>query len=743
MLELAEEAEGDPHLRSAPIASPDFYRRARVLVTGALARNTKLILVMCALGALAGAAASKLLTPSYIAASQIYVDPRGLPGTDKDSATAGQDSNGFINYVETLSLIMTSRSVLERVVKSEKLNLDDEFTGGGGLAPLFGSTSSVGDATDAAVRTLATRISVHRPERTSIIDLSVKSRDPQKAARLANAVAQAFIDVQSAMQSDSAHKATVSLDGRLQSLRAAVMTAEKKIEDYKAQNGLVSTHDQLVSEQQLAEVNQQLTLARVREQQARSRYDLIQAARRRGGDIGSIAVDLNLATIAPLRAQQGEARQKLADLLAELGPRHPLIRDAEARVSEAKRAVDEELARVAEAGRSDYLKSQQDVATLSKQLEDLQTQNLAGRQASVELRDLERTADAARNVYELFVTRSRQTGDIQQVDADAPSVKIISAASEPNRRAFPPGLSVMASGGLLLGFALGVLLAAWQERSVKVEAIGKEPAAPLLPSVAAREEPNFEETPTSAVRSPQRRRGAPADQPPFFVVSVRSGLGRPQHRRPLEELDLLQLDLPMLQETSEEPELDRVFAAFENDRRRGKRGANLRRIAVIGENSSGLRSALAVKLALRAHVDGARVALFDASTSSDRLTRAVRRGTNTAIPAEPFIETVNGVQLSLPKCFDSPFGRVTASRMDRYLQEAMDAKIDVLIFDGPDKRQDAAQRMLEAVDDIILLDTSSLPFDDEARLAWLGPALGKVRAVVSFASVSDLRVMVS
>ena len=200
MLDYGQTVDQSPGARPAPEGALRSYLAAFSMAAGLFARNAALILAVAAACAIAGFGLSKLLTPRYVATAQIYIDPHGLPGVDKEGTPQGEDSNGFINFVESQSLVLTSRIVLERVVASEKLDRDDEFVGAPSLwSHLFASAPQgakpAADNVDAAVAALASRIAVHRPERTFVIDLSVRSRDPEKAARLANAVANAFIEI--------------------------------------------------------------------------------------------------------------------------------------------------------------------------------------------------------------------------------------------------------------------------------------------------------------------------------------------------------------------------------------------------------------------------------------------------------------------------------------------------------------------------------------------------------------------
>jgi uncharacterized protein involved in exopolysaccharide biosynthesis len=755
MLEYDQTVDEAPGARSAPQGPTGSYLALLSQLSGLFARNTALILAVAALCAVAGFGVSKILTPRYTASVQIYVDPHGLPGVDKEGTPLAEDSNGFINFVESQSLVITSRIVLEHVVASEKLDRDDEFVGAPSLwTRFFGAPQArpTEDGVNAAVAALASRISVHRPERTFIIDLSVRSRDPEKAARLANAVANAFIEVQSTIRSDSARQTTTSLGARLETLRAELLTAEKKVEDFKAQNGLVGMRDQTVTEQQLRDMNQQITVARTRVEEARTRYDQIQAARGRGGDVGALAVGLNLPSLGALRAQQAEAQQKLADLSAELGPRHPLVKDAQARVNEANHAVDAELARFAQSVRNEYSRAKELEASLNRQLDSLKEQSLANDQTSVGLRDLQREAEAARNVYELFVTRSRQTGDIQQVDAHAPNMRIISMASPPKDRSFPPSASLLGGAGFVFGLIAGFAAAAFRERRYGAistdeprDALQRAPARAEVSEVAEpappKQTPAKQKAPLRLpFRALGRTRPARSAKPAVIAITERTWLECREQKQSVERIDLAGLGFATLQASSDRGEFRRVFETIGASKQSGAGGFERRCVAVAGANDTGLRSALAINLALTAAESGLRVALMDGATRNAKITRAVRDATGPrAVMRAMFFETVNKVLLVLPKGFDEGLGRLRPVEALAYLRGAAEENIDIVICDGPTVSEADAASMLEAADDIILVDADDLDAKATAERLGLGAAEAKLRAIVRFEEASEVR----
>ncbi|MFX7768397.1 Wzz/FepE/Etk N-terminal domain-containing protein, partial [Acinetobacter baumannii] len=80
-----------------------------------------LIAVLGPLFAVGAFVASQFATPRFVATAQIYIDPRGLQVLDSDPNSRQQDSNTAINFVESQVRIITSQSVLARVVDGERL----------------------------------------------------------------------------------------------------------------------------------------------------------------------------------------------------------------------------------------------------------------------------------------------------------------------------------------------------------------------------------------------------------------------------------------------------------------------------------------------------------------------------------------------------------------------------------------------------------------------------------------------
>jgi uncharacterized protein involved in exopolysaccharide biosynthesis len=451
-------------------------------------RRWPLILILGLVFAALAYGYSRLATPRFMATAQIFVDPRGLQVLDNELTPRQQDSNAAINFVESQVRIVASQSVLSRVIDSERLTDDPEFSGEGrsGWAAELLRSLGIGRADEAAslqerernaLNALYDRVIVRRPERTFVIEVTVRASDADKAARLANAVAHAYIDSQAAARAETARRATQALTARLDELRERVRVAEERAEDFRRRNGLIGTRTQLVSEQQLTDANTQLAQAQARVAEAEARQQQIAQALRNGGLAGALPEAVVSPTIAALRGQQAEARRRLADAQTEFGPRHPAVRNAQAQVADLDRAIAEELGRIAQSARADLERARTAEATQRRTVEQLTAQASDAGQAFVQLRELQREVDVNRNLLNAFLARSRETSELERLDTS--NTRIITVAQPPRTRVFPPRGVILAAAGFLVGCGLGfalVVLASLRRRMTPGPSRGETPS---------------------------------------------------------------------------------------------------------------------------------------------------------------------------------------------------------------------------------------------------------------------------
>src|SRR6202022_4537023 len=320
-----------------------------------------------------------------------YVDPRELQLVDRELTPRAQDVSGLSMVVESQARLITSNSVLFKVIQDTNLDKDPEFGGEskGALTSLLGLfgvelrfTAAPKVDHTIALDALVRHITIRKTERSFVVDVEVWSYDPAKAAMLADAISNAYLAESKKSQATAARRATSDLSGRLKELQERLRNAENALAVYKAQNNFVGTQDTLISDQQLSASNQRLAAARALTLDAQAKYDQIESSRRAATDAGAIPEALQSPTIANLRAQYAEARKRYAELTAELGPLHPSLRQMEKQVEDLRRTINEEVDRFAQSAKNDLTRARDFEGCLNKLNDAQKRQSVQLSQAS-------------------------------------------------------------------------------------------------------------------------------------------------------------------------------------------------------------------------------------------------------------------------------------------------------------------------------------------------------------------------
>ncbi len=443
----------DLALGAPPLAKMDLRGIWSVVWRG------KTTILWTTVAALALMALFVLVVPHrFTATTQILIDPTDLHAVGSDLTPASQVSDAGVLQVESQVQVLTSDSVLRRAVKALALDRDPEFARRPsllrGLMAAFGLGRGV--VTDGALTALAALkrdLRVKRAERTYVVEVSVTSRNPGKAARIANAVAQAYLAEQTEVRFDAARQVSNSLSARLNELKDRVREAEERAEAFKARNNIVNASGQLVNEQQLSELNSQLVAARARAEAAKARLDQVERLQQSKADIGAFPEAVQSPTITALRSQYAEIMRREAEQMTSLGDRHPAVIEIQAQAERLRRMIEEEVNRIALSARSEYESAHADEEMLSRSLEALKRNAITTDKAMVTLRELERDVQASRAVYESFLVRARETGEQERLDTK--NIRVISPADLPLRRSFPPSNLVLALAAVVLGVAAG------------------------------------------------------------------------------------------------------------------------------------------------------------------------------------------------------------------------------------------------------------------------------------------------
>lgn len=391
-----------------------------------------------------------LVWPSqYSSTAVVMLDPRKNNVTDRSQVLTDlpTDPASVQNQIQ----ILTSRDLAGAVVDRLQLRHDSEFNGA--LKPFPLNLLAQTPERSAVINVFLSHLSVESEGLSTAVSVTFAAKSGDEAARIANAVVEAYIESQIAQKSDAQDRTTRWLESRIARLARQVQNGDAAVQAYKAANGLNDSGQgtQSLVDQQLGAINNQLVQARADLAQKQATYAHVEQLVR-SGRASEVSQVVASPLIIELRQQQAEATRNQADLDTRYGPKHPKRIAAESQLHDLEGKIEQEAERIAGSVGNDVAVGQAQVQSLENSLATARTQSNAQNLARVKLRALEAGAASTRSMYESFVTRLREAQD--QSGVTAPDARVISHASVPTQPSSPRRTLIFCASipaGLLLG----------------------------------------------------------------------------------------------------------------------------------------------------------------------------------------------------------------------------------------------------------------------------------------------------
>ncbi len=446
--------------------SPAEFLKAAL---GAARRQLSVILFVTAFAAAIGLV-YLLITPTrYTAVATMVIDTRKVQLFQQQSVLG--DTQVDAGTVQTQVEILNSENISLAVIRELDLIQDPEFRS---LKGVFGALVAYIPGLEAFLVSWATtnpsneferiRTALHRFEdgrtikrigQTYVIEISVRSLSPEKAARIANAIAEAYIVDQLEAKYVATRRASVWLLDRINELRAQASAAERAVVEYKEKNNIVDTGGRLVTEQQIAELTTQLIQARASRAETKARLDRINEILRAEIPNELVADALKNETIIKLRGQYVDIASREANWSEKYGSHHLAAINLRNQMQEIRRNISQELKRIQQAYQSDYDIARARADSLKNSLENVVSETQVTNQAQVQLRELESKSQTYRTIYDNFLQRYMEA--VQQQSFPITEARLISPAAPPLGKSSPKTavvLGIAVVGGMAFGLGI-------------------------------------------------------------------------------------------------------------------------------------------------------------------------------------------------------------------------------------------------------------------------------------------------
>lgn len=437
-----------------------------------LRRQYLVIIPVAALVMAASILYLRITPPTYTARVQILLGNSRAQFLEKQSLFTEPAVDA--SQIETQLQIIKSRAVAVRVINKLKLADDPDLDDTGPSLPWFGpwiSSASktprfdaAGQPSESVIAAFEDRLTVIRASFSNVIEVGFSASNPNRAAEVVNAIADAYMADQLNAKVEADRSAKDWLQDKVRGLGKDALAAERALSAYKSQNNIVSPGGKSIDELQITDLNSRLAAARAQTAEAAaraSRYDVLLHDNAGGSSsIGTLDAgpdSLTSPIINNLRQQYLELARRENEWSAKFGRDHQAVVNLRTKMGELRMSIVEEVKRLAEAGRSELEVAKQREQQVEWQFKEAVSQSRSTHSAELTIRELESRAKELRGLYDSFL--QRYMGALQQDNFPISETRVIAPAAPPQTKSKPKTglvLALGALGGLALGIGLGL-----------------------------------------------------------------------------------------------------------------------------------------------------------------------------------------------------------------------------------------------------------------------------------------------
>lgn len=403
-----------------------------------------------------------LITPKkYQASTTIQIERKMASVVSAESLMSVESYADAQSFYPTQYKLLESRGLAERVVQDLRLADDPIFNPKRGELAAGGEPEEISvDDDERAVGDLAKRLldrlNVKPVRNTRLVEIAYRAPKPELAARVANGVAQAYIDWGIELRSATVGRASGFLSSQIEELKQEIQDKESELQAYSRSTDIVALDpNSNVVMQRLEALNRDYTAAMsTRIEKEAEYYSLVNAPK------DTVADTFSAGLVPQLRRELLLLQQEYAKNLNTYKPEWPAMQELKANIEKSRQNLDETVDQMVDEARKSANTDYQTALRRERSLRDeLATQKANAMQlnsAAVEYRNLQVEVSTRRQLLDDLLRKQSETGVAGRLQGTGSSnVVIVDRALVP-KSAFRPSLKRNIALGLVLGLMLGI-----------------------------------------------------------------------------------------------------------------------------------------------------------------------------------------------------------------------------------------------------------------------------------------------
>ena len=364
-----------------------------------------------------------LQTPVYKSTVTMLVDAPKLKTVRIDDVYENAANN--MTFYTTQMEVMKAPEVIQRAV--EKLGLIDnpvfdprrpsdapvdrvlQMVGAASSSDNRGFTSEqLKNIVSARVRSAMT---VEAVRGSSLIKISFESTDSQMAAKVANGLADAYVENDLDSKFSMTQRATDWMNGRLVELKQKLNESERALQAYRDSRGIVNAGNGAVgiAATQLGDLTGRLIDARTKRTEAQIGLDQINKAKASNQPLDSVPVVLRFPEVSKAKDVLVVAERKYAEVSDRYGKEHPKFAQADIELKSAKDSYKRQLDIAVASIQKDFESARANEVAVEQIVNSAKGQVASVNRNEFQLQSLEREVAANKQLYEMFMGRLKET----------------------------------------------------------------------------------------------------------------------------------------------------------------------------------------------------------------------------------------------------------------------------------------------------------------------------------------------
>jgi chain length determinant protein EpsF len=422
-------------------------------LTGILRDRWWIVLLGLVLGVAGGAIAYKTTDKIYKATTTVVADvktPDPVAGIVQGSASS--------NYMSTLVEIIRSDRVAQRVVHSENLDQSAAL-----IARWRNEEGNTMPFSLWLAKLLERGLEVLPARDSNVLSISFYAIDADFSRKMAQAFAQAFIEVSVDMKVEPARQYAALFDEQTKAARERVEAAKNRLHAYEQEKGVVGGSDRLeIETNRLTQLQSDLIAAEAQGVETRSR----------SANAGDTSPDvMQNGVVQGLRSEIDRSEAKLAELSSKVGKSNPTYIRAQTELSALKERLAQETRTVTTSVGTTGAVNAGKVAGLKAAIEAQRQLIFKMRQNLGDFGVLNQEVEAVQKFYD--AVNQRRTQSTLESSANQTNIYLLSPASKP-LEAISPKFNKIMLAGTAVGLALGLGIAGLIEISQrKIRAVSE------------------------------------------------------------------------------------------------------------------------------------------------------------------------------------------------------------------------------------------------------------------------------